>query len=104
MATDLIEHNQPHNFDPQIFKLKKKMKPEKYGPLIIQKALDHKLITPEEVKDLADKSTNEKMPSWLSLQMVENIIKLKYVTLYEAGHFDEINKAANKDDSLFNNL
>lgn len=87
-----------------IFKKKIYMGLAQYVKYLGATSARHGIITKEEARDFKKKFKVMNASPKLSVQMLENIIKAKWIAIHDAHNAEEQNAALNADGSLFNGV
>lgn len=92
-------------FSPEEFKLRKGMSLGEYEFYITKRAIECGLISETEMHGLKQ---NFKVvfgyPLAKSVQLIDNLVKLRLANRIDQEHYDKINKIANKSESFIDGI
>lgn len=92
-------------FTPEEFKLRKGMSLGEYEAYISKRAVECGLLTQEEVDGLKrNTGTVFGYPLSKSVQLLDNLVKLKLRERMDNEHYGKINDLANKKDSFIDGI
>jgi len=92
------------SFTPDTFHKKKTLKTEEYLKLLTDEAIKGGLLEQKEIDTFSACFTGHRYPPRLSVQLFENLVKLRLRAQLDKEHYDKMNEEANTEGSFINEI